>query len=74
MVYSHNQATAGQCHTASGFTSGSFGMTEGFTYLTSLQFSDVASTVPTGTYFARFHVTFPDSSVGEVSAATVARF
>lgn len=74
MVYSQNLAKNARCAPASGGSSGPSGSTRAIYEITSVQYSDVAPTVSVGTYYVRFHVTFPDSSVGEVSAGTVARF
>ena len=74
MVYSRNQAKNAQCTPVSGGASGPSGSTRAIYETTSLQYSDVARTVSVGTYYVRFRVTFPDSSVGEVRAGTIGRF
>jgi len=74
MVYSRNQAKNARCTPVSGGASGPSGSTRAIYEITSLQYSDVAPTVSVGTYYVRFRVTFPDSSVGEVRAGTIGRF
>lgn len=69
-----NLAISAPCKPATGFSSGPSGTSRAVYEVASLQPSDVIPALPVGTYYARFHVTFPDSTVGEVDAGKIARF
>jgi hypothetical protein len=74
LVYSQNAALHLECHATGGGSSGPTGITEeGGTELDVLHDSDVVPVIPRGTYYIRYRVTFPDSSVAEVLAGSLAR-
>jgi hypothetical protein len=72
-AYSRNQAKNVQCSAIDSRASGPNGEVREIIALSGLAFSDIQA-LPPGTYYARYSVTFPDSSVGEVRVATVIRF
>jgi len=71
MIYSRNVAKNEPCRAVDGESSGPSGTSRGVGEIVALQASDLGPNVPAGTYYVRFHVTFADATVGEVSAGTV---
>jgi hypothetical protein len=74
LVYSQNQVRGEKCSgPMNGFSSGPSGVTQGIGVVTALRDADVVPMLTRGTYYVRFRVTFPDSSVAEVRAGTIVR-
>jgi hypothetical protein len=72
--YSQNQALNRPCSgPMNGFGTGPSGVTQGVGVIDALRDADVVPKTAQGTYFIRFRVTFPDSSVAEVLAGTIGR-
>jgi hypothetical protein len=74
LAYSQNAALQLECHAMGGGSSGPNGVTsEGIGVDGMLHDADVVPMIPRGTYYIRWRVTFPDSSVAEVIAGSLAR-
>jgi hypothetical protein len=74
LAYSQNAALNLRCQASGGWTGGPNGVTEeGMGEINMLYDADVVPMISPGTYYIRYHVTFPDSSVADVVAGKLAR-